>query len=166
MLRPAIILLVVLIAFWAMLSGIFNYTFVLVAGGLSIVFIVFMMFRMGILDEEMAPYSHGQSLSYFSWLFGEIIASNMAVVKAVLNPDLEISPKMVSIPMHHDTDLGKVTFANSITLTPGTVSVAMGEDEILVHALLADMARPKSFLEMEAKSAWAVGDNGVVRAKE
>lgn len=161
--RAVIILILALATFWAILSGIFDRKLVLISGALSILFIIWLVFRMKILDDETVPYSFGQAPVYFSWLFGEIVSANMSVVKAVLKPDLEVSPKLVKIPMRHATDLGKVTFANSITLTPGTVSVAMEEHDILVHALLADMAKPAAFLEMEEKSAWAVSDKGVVR---
>jgi len=60
--------------------------------------------------------------------------------------------------MPHSTDLGRVTFANSITLTPGTVSVEMQDDVILVHALLASMTDPKAFADMGERAAWAVSD--------
>ncbi len=48
-------------------------------------------------------------------------------------------------------------FANSITLTPGTVSVDLGDDHILVHALLSEMSDPDDFAEMSERSSWAVG---------
>ena len=81
----------------------------------------------------------------------------MQVVKAVLSPDLEVSPTLVKIPLNTDIDIAETMFANSITLTPGTVSVDMEPDHILVHALLEEMSAPEDFTEMEKRSAWAVG---------
>ena len=71
---------------------------------------------------------------------------------------MEVSPTMVKIPSTPKTDIGKTMFANSITLTPGTVSIVMSEDEILVHALLEEMSAPEDFAEMADRSAWAVGE--------
>jgi multicomponent Na+:H+ antiporter subunit E len=100
-----------------------------------------------------------QTLAYFGWLFVEIIKANVAVVKAVMSPDLEISPTMTKIPTAGKSDLAKTMFANSITLTPGTVAVEMAEDHILVHALLSEMSDPADFEEMSDRSAWAVGED-------
>jgi len=80
------------------------------------------------------------------------------VVKAVLSPDMEVSPTMVKIPSSPDTEIGKTMFGNSITLTPGTVTVEMSEDEILVHALLEEMSDPAGFSEMASKAAKSVGE--------
>jgi len=97
------------------------------------------------------------TLQYFAWLFIEIVKANVQVVKAVLSPDLEVSPTLVKIPLNTDIDIVETMFANSITLTPGTVSVDMQTDHILVHALLEDMSDPEGFAEMEKRSALAVG---------
>ena len=114
--------------------------------------------RMNILDGETVPYLMSlQTISYFVWLFAEIVKANMQVIKAVLSPDLEVPPTLVKIPLNTDADIAETMFANSITLTPGTVSVDMQPDHILVHALLEDMSAPEDFEEMEKRAAWAVG---------
>ena len=115
---------------------------------------------MRILDGETAPYfTTLQTLVYFRWLFGEIIKANLAVVRAVLSPGLNVSPTLVRIPTPQNTDIGKVMFANSITLTPGTVSVDIQDDHILVHALLSEMSDPADFVDMAERSAWAIGED-------
>ena len=115
---------------------------------------------MRILDGETAPYvTTPQTLSYFGWLFSEIIKANIAVVKAVMSPNLAVSPTLVRIPTPQKTDIGKVMFAYSITLTPGTVSVDIQDDHILVHALLSEMSEPADFAEMAERSAWAIGED-------
>ena len=100
-----------------------------------------------------------QTLAYFAWLFIEIIKANIAVVRAVLSPDMAVSPTLVRIPTPQKTDIGKVMFANSITLTPGTVSVDIQDDHILVHALLSEMSDPSDFAEMAERAAWAIGED-------
>ena len=132
----------------------------LTLGVISIVLTVWMAKRMRILDGETAPYmTTPQTVSYFGWLFIEIIKANIAVVKAVMSPDLLVSPTLTRIPTPQKTDIGKVMFANSITLTPGTVSVDIQDDHILVHALLSEMSDPEDFIDMAERSAWAIGEN-------
>jgi multicomponent Na+:H+ antiporter subunit E len=147
-----------LIAYWLTLSGYFDHPILFVTGGISILLVIGLCARMNILDVETTPYIYGKSLGYFSWLFKEIVKANVAVVKAVMSPDMHISPKIVKVKMDHETDLGRTVFANSITLTPGTISVEMEEGKILVHALLEDMTDPAGFAEMGERAGWAVND--------
>lgn len=155
--RYAFILTLAMIAAWLTLSGYF-IPMILTFGVISIAIVVWMCRRMKILDVETVPYVMlPQTLSYYVWLFIEIVKANVQVLKAVLSPDLEVSPTMVKIPLASDADLAEAMFANSITLTPGTVSVDMQSDHILVHALLEDMSNPGDFKEMGERAAWAVG---------
>jgi len=159
LLRFTLILTFALAATWLILSGYFK-PMLLSLGVISIFLTVWMAKRMRILDGETAPYlTIPQTLSYFSWLFVEIIKANIAVVRAVLSPDMVVSPTLTRIPTPQKTDIGKVMFANSITLTPGTVSVDVQDDHILVHALLSEMSDPSDFAEMAERSAWAIGEN-------
>ena len=156
--RFAIILALVLGATWLSLSGYF-IPLILTLGGLSILFVIWMCFRMAILDKETVPYlSSPLSVIYFFWLFKEIVKANVQVVKAVLSPDLEVSPTLTKIPYADEADVARAMFANSITLTPGTVSVNMEEDHILVHALLKEMSKPEDFKEMGEQATWAIGE--------
>ena len=155
--RYAFILTLAMIAAWLTLSGYF-IPMILTFGVISIVIVVWMARRMGILDGETAPYGTiVQTVSYYTWLFSEIVKANVQVVKAVLSPDLEVSPTLVKIPLNTDVDIAETMFANSITLTPGTVAIDMQSDHIVVHALLEEMSAPGDFAEMEERSAWAVG---------
>ena len=132
----------------------------LTLGGISIFLTLWICKRMRILDSETAPYSTVlQGLAYFAWLFVEIVKANLTVVKAVLSPELGVSPTLTRIPTPQKTDIGRVMFANSITLTPGTVSVDVQDDHILVHALLSEMSDPYDFAEMSERSAWAIGED-------
>lgn len=159
MLRFATILLFALAATWWVLSG-YTKPLLLTLGAISIGLVLLMTYRMRILDRETAPYTTIlQTLAYFAWLFREIVKANVAVVRAVLSPDLEVSPKMTKISTKGQSDLAKTMFANSITLTPGTVSIDLQEDHILVHALLSEMSDPEDFVEMGNRSAWAVGED-------
>lgn len=92
---------------------------------------------MAIVDEEGAPIQLGirPFTQYAPWLAKEIVVSNLEVAKIILSPKLELQRNMIEVGAHQQTELGKVILANSITLTPGTVSVSLDDDRILVHAL-------------------------------
>lgn len=159
MLRFGLVLAVVLAVFWLSLSGYLDDPLILSFGVISIALVIGLCARMKIMDEETVPYLHvPKTLSYFVWLGKEIVKANVQVVKAVLSPDMEVSPTMVRVPSRPKTELGKTMFGNSITLTPGTVTVEMSEDEILVHALLTEMSDVQGFEEMAERAAWSVGE--------
>jgi len=157
-LRFKFILILALAATWLTLSGYFK-PMLLILGAISIGFVIWLCGRMKIIDGETVPYQKTpRALRYFDWLFREIVKANMQVVKAVLNPNLEVTPTLVRIPAPQKTDIGRTVFANSITLTPGTVSVDMDGEEILVHALLSEMSNPDDFKEMSDRSAWSISE--------
>lgn len=92
---------------------------------------------MRIVDEEGAPAQLGIApfTSYAPWLAKEIVHSNIEVTKIILAPELPLSRTMIEVGAHQSSEIGRVILANSITLTPGTVSISMEGDRILVHAL-------------------------------
>ena len=156
--RFALILGITLAAYWLMLSGFFE-PLLLTFGAISVALVLVMVSRMKILDGETAPYLFvPQTLGYFTWLGREIVKANASVVRAVMAPDLEVSPTLVRVPSDRATDIGRVMFANSITLTPGTVSLDVDEDHILVHALLSEMSDPEDFVEMQSRAGASVGE--------
>ena len=81
-----------------------------------------------------------EAVSYWPWLIVEIIKSNIAVAALILGSRENIKPILIRIPANQKTELGQVTYANSITLTPGTVSIAVGENMIDVHSLSKEAA--------------------------
>lgn len=91
---------------------------------------------MEILDDEGAPIGLGlRPISYSLWLAKEIIEANIEVTRLILDSKLPIHPRMIRVKANQKTELGRVILANSITLTPGTVSVDMHGNRIWVHAL-------------------------------
>ena len=118
------------------MSGIFD-PLILILGVLSCVLVVVIAMRMDVVDHEAVPvHLTFSALVYWPWLLWEIFKANIDVTKRVLFPSAGISPTMVRIRATQKTDLGLVTFANSITLTPGTISIELENDgHILIHAL-------------------------------
>lgn len=127
-------------ALWLALSGQYVPLF-LGFGVASCVLIVLIAGRLDVVDHEAVPLhlSFGY-FNYIAWLGKEIVKSNWDVAKIVLSPSLPINPTWVWVPATQKSDVGKVIYANSITLTPGTVSVEIEDDLILVHAITREAA--------------------------
>jgi multicomponent Na+:H+ antiporter subunit E len=111
---------------------------------------------MGVLDGESVPFANLLRFGrYWLWLSGEIFKANIAVVRLTLAPTLNIKPVLTRVPAEHGSDLARATFANSITLTPGTVTVEVEEAAFLVHALDESFADQEGFRDMERRSVEA-----------
>ena len=76
-----------------------------------------------------------RALVYWVWLGKEILKSGWDVSKIILNPKLPISPTLVRFKPSQKSDVGLVLHANSITLTPGTLTIEARPGEFLVHGL-------------------------------
>lgn len=151
-------LIVVLVALWTGLSGEYTLTKPLIAtlGAISILLSGILAYRFDILDREGSPYARlPQLLAYWAWLVVEIFKANWVVIKACLRSNLDINPALVKVKTGCESDLARTVFANSITLTPGTVSVEVEGNKILVHALYEDSAGPGAFDEMDLRSRQA-----------
>lgn len=134
-------LAIALFLFWLLLSG--HYTpFLLAAGFASSVAVVWFSDRfMSVVDPEGHPIHLSLSaLAYWPWLLGEIAKSAWDVTKRILHPKLPISPTLVRLEAGQRTEPGRVTYANSITLTPGTITLELEGSALLVHALTREAA--------------------------
>jgi multicomponent Na+:H+ antiporter subunit E len=128
--------LAVLSILWLVLSGFFELL-LLSFGVASCLLVAWLAARMDRTDGEhhfglVRPLA---GLRYLGWLTLEVIKSNLDVCRRILSPRLPITPTVVWVPASQKTEIGRVIFANSITLTPGTVSIDVQEGEIEVHAL-------------------------------
>lgn len=126
--------------FWLLLSGFFT-AFLLSLGALSVIGVVLLAHRMDVIDHEGHPVQLGPgALWYWPWLVKEIVKSGWQVTRLILDPRLPIEPTLVRVRPGQRTPAGLAVHANSITLTPGTVSIDVGEREFLVHALTREGA--------------------------
>lgn len=130
-----------LYAFWLFLSGLW-IAFLLAAGAGCALAVVWLAHRMGVIDQEGHPIqmSWRAMLTYWPWLAKEMIVSAWQVSKVVLHPRLPIRPTLVRFKPSQSSDLGLVIHANSITLTPGTITVEADVHGFLVHALTSESA--------------------------
>ena len=125
----------VLFSFWLVLSG--HYTMITVPAGIfSVLGVVALSRRMGIADEEGHPiHLVPRTLTYWPWLALETAKSTWDVTKIILHPKLPISPTLIRLHASQRTAGGIATYANSITLTPGTITARVSGHEFLVHAV-------------------------------
>ena len=155
---------VVLFIFWLLLSG-HTEPLLLGLGLASVVLTLFLVNRMNVIDHESYPVHLGSRFPAFVvYLFREIVSANIDVIRRIMSwQDKSISPQLVELPLPQKTDLGRIIYANSITLTPGTVSVRLGKDTILVHALTRDAADELSLGNMARAIPDKAIDNKVHR---
>jgi multicomponent Na+:H+ antiporter subunit E len=125
----------VLIILWLLLSG---HTALLLLGlGLvSVLAVVLIAWRMDLVDPEGHPiHLIWRAIPYWAWLLIEIFKANIDVARAIVRPRMPIRPTVLRLKAGQKSDLGRVIYANSITLTPGTVTLAVEGETIEVHAL-------------------------------
>lgn len=141
----------VLFVFWLLLSGYFTL-FLVTIGALTAVGVVLLGRRMEVVDHEGHPiHLSWRVLGYWPWLMKEIAKSAWEVSRIIVNPRLPISPTLIRVKTSQQTTVGVVTYANSITLTPGTISVDVKQGEILVHALTREGAKGLLTGEMDRR---------------
>ncbi len=138
--RQRVSFAIALFTFWLLLSG-QTSPFLIAAGIGSTLAVLAICERMGILDREGQPIHLGlRAVAYWGWLTWEIAKSAWDVTKLILGPIGGISPTLVRVRASQATEVGRVIYANSITLTPGTISLELDDDTIVVHALTRDGA--------------------------
>jgi multicomponent Na+:H+ antiporter subunit E len=134
-LRERLGLVGTLFVFWLLLSGVYT-PFLLVAGLGAALAVSALALRMEIADREGHPmHMTLGALTYWPWLAVEIAKSGWQVTRIILTPRMPVSPALVRFKPSQETTAGLVAHANSITLTPGTITIEAGFDQMLVHAL-------------------------------
>ncbi|MEX1031783.1 MAG: Na+/H+ antiporter subunit E [Cellvibrionaceae bacterium] len=135
--RHTISVFVVLGLIWLFNSGL--YTSLLLSLGFgSVLLVVWIGHRMDVVDHESQPFHLTPRLpSYYWWLLKKLIASNINVVIRIWRGNQSISPCIATLPLSQRTDMGRVIYGNSITLTPGTVCMDIDKNSVTVHSLTA-----------------------------
>jgi multicomponent Na+:H+ antiporter subunit E len=126
----------VMFSFWILLSG--EFTFILITSGVIASLIVAYLSHdlfIGKPDLKTETGRVFKFIVYIPWLLWEIILANFEIAYLVLNPKPLVDPQLVRFKNDLKTDLGIVTLAHSITLTPGTVTVEADREEFVIHAI-------------------------------
>ncbi len=125
---------------WLLWSGHFT-PLMLTFGAVSVILVIALTRRMNVIDHEGAPgHITPRMLLYVPWLAWQVILSNLHVARIILSPSLPIAPRLIDVKATQKEEFGQVVYANSITMTPGTVSIEVVGSMITVHALTRDSA--------------------------
>ena len=146
-----VLLAVTLLGTWLLLSGVYE--------PLTIGFGVASCIAIVILNRRLRPGGANEAslstwpriVAYSPWIMWEIVKANIDVAKIVLDPKLPISPRLVRVEGTQKSDLGRAIYANSITLTPGTITLDVRGSSFLVHALTAEAAAGVETGDMDRK---------------
>ena len=158
---------VLMFAFWLLLSGNTEVKF-LTYGILTAVIVAWVSYPVLLLPnrEQTRKYfvlgiNPGKLIAYFFWLMWQLVLANVDVIKATVGPELVINPCVVKFRYTIDNPMGTMILANSITLTPGTVTMNVTEDGLFeVHALTDGAAEGlEDPMGMPAKVAWLLGQD-------
>ena len=125
-------------AVWLLLSG--HYTALILAfGAVSVLIVVWFMWRMDRVDGELGGLPMRPRLLYYLlWLMWQVVLSNIDLVRRIWDPTLPIQPTWQRLDIKVTSPLAKTLYANSITLTPGTLTTDVREDHFMVHSLSPD----------------------------
>ena len=141
----------VLFGLWLSLSGFFT-PLLLGLGIVSVIAIVWIAHRMDVIDHEGHPiHLTLRAFLYWPWLVKEIVLANIAVARVIISRNMPIQPAIISVTATQETELGHVIYANSIILTPGTVTIDIEKDNLKVHALTLDAANDLKTGEMDRR---------------
>ncbi|GHA17671.1 cation transporter [Arenicella chitinivorans] len=126
---------VLLAIFWLLLSGIIE-PLMLFFGVASVIIVLIALVRMDAVDKEPKAIGTGiPFLRYIPWLIGQITLSSLEVTKMVWGAPEKVSPTLATLDASDVPEDCRALYANSITLTPGTLSVDLEDGDVTVHAL-------------------------------
>jgi len=135
-----LVLTLLLAVAWLLWSGMFK-PLLLGLGVLSCALSVFLAKRMGYFDSNVyALHLSFRLVGYWFWLLREIVLSSIDVARVVLSRNISLSTKVVELDASDLDPVEQVLLGNSITLTPGTLTLDVSEGRLLVHALTAEGA--------------------------
>ena len=124
-----------LYVFWLLLSGHFG-SLLLALGGLSVLIVVMVLRRMDKVDAEPVYLHPGfKFFHYIGWLLWQVVLSNIDVARRIWDPALPIQPSWQKLDTKVSKPLETTLYANSITLTPGTLTTNIGDGHFMIHSL-------------------------------
>ncbi len=153
---------ITMFSFWILLSG--EFTFVLITSGIVASLIVAYLSHDIFIGKADLKTETGRVLKftkYVPWLLWKVILANFEIAYLVLHPKMLVDPQIVRFKNDLKTDLGIVTLAHSITLTPGTITVDANKEEFVIHAIWQKSAEGITDGEMQRKVKEIEGEKSV-----
>lgn len=151
--RYFIILGLVLFGIWLLWSGHYQ-PLTISLGAASCVLVVIIGARMGLFRDARGLVGLSvRAVLYGPWLGWEILKANLDVARLIIDPRMSINPTVIKVKAGQSTAIGRVFYANSITLTPGTVTIDTDGPDLTVHALTREAAESLETGEMDRRVA-------------
>ncbi len=141
-------------ALWLLMSGLFT-SLLLCLGAISVLLSVWVFWRMDTADDGRLEFNLSiiPVAKYLLWLLVEIAKANWQVTKIILSSRMPIRQKLFNVKISQNSDVAQVVFANSITLTPGTITVETEPDHFLVHAVAFEESDIDALADMDRRVA-------------
>lgn len=159
-------LAILMLVLWFLLSGRFELKFILYGVGTAVIcgWICMPLMLVGSVDGTKKYFVFDfpvfRMLGYCCWLFVQLVLANLDIAKAVVSPTLGIDPKIVRFRVKMDNPAAMTVLANSITLTPGTVTMNVTDDGLYeIHALTPGAAEGICAGDMQRRVARLFGQN-------
>lgn len=156
-----IVTFIILFTNWIIWSGLFD-AFHMSLGVISCLIVTFMSHDLLFKRQKFSISDFGEVfrfILYVPWLLYQITLSNIHVAKIVLKPQMPIDPEIVRYKYRLKKDVSITTFANSIILTPGTITAQITEEEFFVHCIDKKVADDLFTGEMEDRIARVFGED-------
>lgn len=130
-----VVLAVLLAISWLLWSGMFK-PLLLALGAFSCLLVLYLSWRMHLFEHDVFSLRYtGRLFRFWAWLGGEIVRSSLEVTRIVLSPKLLITPTVAEIESRCEHPVDRTILGNSITLTPGTLTLRIDDGHFVVHAL-------------------------------
>jgi len=144
---------VILAMIWLLWSGLFK-PLLIGLGLFSCLLTVFVLHRMQFFRDDSFAFHYGpRLLGFWAWVAKEIVVSSLEVARIALAPTVRVSPRTVTLDVSDLGPVDQVLLGNSITLTPGTLTLDVHRDRITVHTLTAAGAAALEAGEMQRRVA-------------
>lgn len=136
---------------WLLWSGFFK-PLLLALGAFSCILVVYLSQRMKLFDNHLFEIRYlARLMGYWAWLSKEVFKSSIQVTRLVLSPGLPISPTVVEFDSQCDHMADQAVLGNSITLTPGTLTLQINDGHFIVHSLTREGAKDIDNGEMDRR---------------
>lgn len=151
---------IVLFLLWLLMSG-HGEPWLLGLGVASAILVTWVARRLETVDHEGYPlHLAWRGMLYWPWLLLEIIKANIDVARTILSNSDSVDPSVFKVKASQSDDLGRVIYANSITLTPGTVTMDVAPDGWLtIHALNRSAREGLEGGEMDRRVSRLMGES-------
>lgn len=130
-----VVIVSALAVFWLVLSGLLQ-PLLLTLGAASAILVTWLVRRMDRVDANRVMLFPGVRFgSYIAWLMWCVVKANIDLARRIWHPQLPIEPTWERLDTQVESPLEKTLYANSITLTPGTLTTDVRDDHFLIHSL-------------------------------